>query len=135
MCFPCLLRRAIGSLSGHPAPPLKTQTKARGKLSKAQDPKSIAALAALSRPGKSPTKVKKQSTASKSKRLGRVHPVFGEPVLCLLCGQLVHAGTLLTHKSEVHGESRVTPSPVRSKGSNVWVNVFQGGLPGLGKRR
>lgn len=135
MCLPCLLRRAIGSLSGHSAPPRKAQTKARGKTIKAQDPKSIAALAALNRQGKSPTKVQKKSTASKAKGGGRVNPVFGDPVVCVLCGQLVHAGTLLTHKAEVHGESRVTPSPVRSKGSNVWVNVFQGGLPGLGKRR
>lgn len=136
LCFPCLLRSAIGSLSGHPAPLLKSQTETVGKTTKAKDPNSIAALPALSRPRQSPVKVKKQPQKPKTKE-GR-HDSTPRQIgglVCILCGERVPKNGLLKHKADAHGELQVTPSPVRSKGSDVWVNVFQGGLPGLGKRR
>ena len=52
----------------------------------------------------------------------------------MLCGESVPKGKILEHKEKMHGEAKILPSPVRKKSGNIWVSIFQGGLPGLGKR-
>lgn len=138
LCFPCLLRGAMQNMLGCPPPmpaPKSKPKNTREKL-KSQDPKSIAALAALSRPGKSPVRGKKQPQGLKTKQ-GRHDstPQQKGGLVCFLCGERVPKNGLLKHKEDAHGEMQVTPSPVRSKGADAWVSIFQGGLPGLGKRR
>lgn len=56
------------------------------------------------------------------------------PVKCILCGQSIKSGQMLAHKQSVHGEKPYSSSTVGRSPSNQWVRVFQGGLPGLGKR-
>ena len=57
-------------------------------------------------------------------------------LVCVLCGNRVAPGELLTHKVTVHGEKRFSqPDAINTSGKHLWVSVFQGGLPGLGKRR
>ena len=146
LCFPCLLRGAKVKMSGHPLPAAvpvgrvkpnfsQGSSKQQDTRAKQQDQRVIAALAALSRPGKSPVKLKKQTQAAKANRRGEDStPRQRGGLKCILCGVRVPKGDLLKHKADVHGEMQVTPSPVRSKGTNAWVSVYQGGLPGLGKR-
>lgn len=55
-------------------------------------------------------------------------------LVCVLCGEPVAQGTLLQHKEQRHGETRVTSSPVHPTKASQWVSIVQGGLPGLGKR-
>ena len=55
---------------------------------------------------------------------------------CPLCGERLSRGKMLEHKAQAHGERSIPPAasaPRRRK--HVWVQVVQGGLPGLGKRR
>lgn len=54
-------------------------------------------------------------------------------VVCILCGKRVPRGKLLEHKQNVHGETMYTHSPARYRTSSLWVQIVQGGLPGLGK--
>ncbi len=53
--------------------------------------------------------------------------------VCVLCGAQVPAGQMLAHKEEAHGEARVVTSPLQPHRSG-WVSIWQGGLPGLGRR-
>ena len=55
------------------------------------------------------------------------------PVACPLCGLNIAPGEMLKHKSKVHGELEVVPSPAKPINTNQWVSVYQGGLPSLGK--
>jgi hypothetical protein len=59
-----------------------------------------------------------------------------KPLSCPLCGERVSRGKMLEHKELIHGE-RSTPrgESVPGRRKQVWVQVLQGGLPGLGKRR
>lgn len=56
------------------------------------------------------------------------------PVKCILCGQSIEAGKMLVHKQNVHGEKPYSSSTVGRSPSSQWVQIYQGGLPGLGKR-
>jgi len=58
-------------------------------------------------------------------------------ITCVLCGKMVKSGTLLEHKRNVHGENESPPRlGLWGLGtSSGWVTIWQGGLPGLGKRR
>lgn len=58
----------------------------------------------------------------------------GGGVVCILCGKRVPKGKLLEHKQDVHGEAMYVCSPARYRPSSPWVQIVQGGLPGLGKR-
>lgn len=55
-------------------------------------------------------------------------------VKCVLCGKSIESGKMLAHKQQVHGEKPYSSSTVGRSPSSQWVRVFQGGLPGLGKR-
>jgi hypothetical protein len=54
---------------------------------------------------------------------------------CILCGQSVESGKMLAHKHDVHGEKIYSCSTVGRSPKSQWVRIFQGGLPGLGKRK
>lgn len=59
-------------------------------------------------------------------------------VTCPSCGEMLHETRLVEHLAHTHGFSKPTlqllvESEKQSKSS--WVNVLQGGLPSLGKRR
>lgn len=59
-----------------------------------------------------------------------------QPIQCLLCGEAIPPGTLLSHKQAVHGESLFSePDRKARRSKSIWTPVFSGGLPGLGKRR
>ena len=138
LCFPCLVRGAIVSMSGNPAPIRKIKTKALRETPRQQDLVATAALAALSHAGKALAKGKNTTQSSKAKA-GQFKKsgasLKEKSMVCVLCGQGVAAGSILKHKAEAHGEAQVVPSPARNKRTNTWVSVYQGGLPGLGKRR
>ena len=55
-------------------------------------------------------------------------------LLCPLCGLTVQYGKMLEHKKTEHGEAVVKRKPVTENPKAVWVKVYQGGLPSLGKR-
>ena len=70
-------------------------------------------------------------SAYQTRRLGR----GSSGLNCVLCGARVAFGEMLAHKEKVHGEARVSRSQTGlNAGRSVWVSIFQGGLPGLGKR-
>jgi hypothetical protein len=53
---------------------------------------------------------------------------------CPLCGAIVGRGGMLAHKRNAHGESMFQPSPCQPpSGGRMWVALYQGGAPGLGK--
>ena len=76
----------------------------------------------------------RESIRPKPKLLAKGSRRASPKLTCALCGQTVSKGQMLEHKHEVHGERKVVPSPVQQHSPNRWVRVFQGGLPGLGKR-
>ena len=55
--------------------------------------------------------------------------------VCILCGEFIPKGALLTHKELKHNEVKITPSPTVYVKSSVWVSVVGGGLPSLGKKK
>lgn len=57
----------------------------------------------------------------------------GRTNVCPLCGTSVPYGEMLAHKAKMHGEKMYTASPPGKHSSSQWVQVVQGGLPGLGK--
>lgn len=61
-------------------------------------------------------------------------PEDRKPLNCPICGIQLAKGTVLDHKASVHGEQKVTPSPVQPHNEDAWVSVVQGGLPSLGRR-
>jgi hypothetical protein len=76
--------------------------------------------------------------AARLKKTGRSIQVVKpyKPLSCPLCGERISRGKMLEHKELIHGErsaSREEGVPGRRK--QVWVQIVQGGLPGLGKRR
>lgn len=84
-------------------------------------------------------KGKNKSSASvqkpkKSYRNDKISCLSKNNLICVLCGEIVPRGQILEHKEKMHGEAKILPSPARKKSGNIWVSVFQGGLPGLGKR-
>lgn len=54
---------------------------------------------------------------------------------CVLCGEFIPKGMLLSHKELIHNEKKITASPAVDKNSSTWVSVVGGGLPSLGKKR
>lgn len=142
LCVPCLIARAL------------TEMKKPGGMEEVATSKQR--LVALNRPV--------QDLGSGSKKSGSVVSRRGKPtkkalkkeklrqrddllrqlktwkkkksiIRCILCGEVIPPGTMLSHKQSVHGESAFT-EPVRARRpKSVWTPVFSGGLPGLGKRR
>ena len=56
-------------------------------------------------------------------------------ITCILCGDILPAGTLLNHRVLKHNEQKYAPSPVRPVNPNIWTPIVGGGLPSLGKRK
>lgn len=82
-------------------------------------------------------KKKKQDSnrkISNPKGIVKVKRFENTPVKCILCGQSIEAGKMLVHKQNVHGEKPYSSSTVGRSPSSQWVQIYQGGLPGLGKR-
>jgi hypothetical protein len=71
----------------------------------------------------------------KIQRIVKTYQVKSDGIACVLCGALIQKGKMLEHKAKVHGEREITPSVTPTRQRNVWVQILQGGLPGLGKRR
>lgn len=61
-------------------------------------------------------------------------PARRKGLLCPLCGLTVQYGKMLEHKKTEHNEAVVKRKPVNEQPKSVWVKVYQGGLPSLGKR-
>ena len=78
-----------------------------------------------------PTSATLQCFQSESGKIGKK----SKGVACILCGIRIPSGGLLAHKQKVHGEEIISSRGSTVGGSNLWVSVVQGGLPGLGKRR
>lgn len=57
-------------------------------------------------------------------------------VKCILCGELIEPrrGAMAEHKNKAHGETLYKSSPIGKAKVNSWVKIYQGGLPGLGKK-
>lgn len=51
---------------------------------------------------------------------------------CFLCGAMVEF--MREHKHKVHGESLILPSPTTRRPKNLWLTIYEGGSPGLGKK-
>lgn len=146
-CLPCTARIAICAMSGIPT--TRISQVARPAVATVEENAAAVATAFSER-------LNREKPASKNKAIKRSNkknslaapltsrvpprPARAIPgsgyIRCILCGQPIKKGELLAHKSEVHGEgeSRSTPQKRRDS-TNTWVSIFQGGLPGLGKRR
>lgn len=72
--------------------------------------------------------------AAKGPRIVRPPPPKKHPsTFCILCGATVN--DIRQHKHDVHHERMYFNSaPTRSAKDNVWVTIYEGGAPGLGKR-
>jgi hypothetical protein len=53
--------------------------------------------------------------------------------LCPICGCRIQPGKLLDHKSVMHGEKKYSDTAALPHKENLWVPIFAGGSPGLGK--
>jgi hypothetical protein len=100
---------------------------------------AIASQAAEQRKAEAEAKVRKKVERRIERAQSRVQGTgrsgkASTPASCPLCGVKVQPGEMLEHKHQVHGESRITPSPTLPHNENQWVSVAQGGLPSLGKR-
>lgn len=51
---------------------------------------------------------------------------------CFLCGAMVEF--MREHKHKEHGESLALPSTTSKHSDNLWVTMYEGGSPGLGKK-
>lgn len=77
---------------------------------------------------------KKESAARQAKLFATRPRSNGESTICPLCGKRIESGNMLMHKHDEHGESMYsTSAPGASRRAGLWVAMFQGGAPGLGK--
>lgn len=74
-------------------------------------------------------KGRKRQLLKEGERLKKKHQTSPKPLICVLCGEQVQKGLLLEHKEKLHGENRITRSPVTQRKSNTWVKIFSGGSP------
>ncbi|MGZ8982338.1 MAG: hypothetical protein ACXW11_00110 [Methylotenera sp.] len=71
--------------------------------------------------------------AAKGSRIVRPPPQKKLPsTLCPLCGAKV--SDIRQHKHDVHNKIMYATPPVRVIKESVWVPIYEGGAPGLGKR-
>jgi hypothetical protein len=84
---------------------------------------------------------KKSKTGKKARLLEKgamllaKHKREPPPLICILCGEVLPKGGMLSHQAEIHGHRKVVPSPPKSPVKPQWVSIVGGGLPSLGKRR
>lgn len=76
----------------------------------------------------------KESAARQARILSNKPRGNGRSTICPLCGKSIPSGNILMHKHDEHGESMYSASTTgASRRTGLWVAMFQGGAPGLGK--
>jgi hypothetical protein len=79
-------------------------------------------------------KRRKQKTIAGVKKSGP-RKRKAKALYCVLCGLNIPPGELLRHKEFAHGEEIVPRVTQTAEPKIQWINIVQGGLPGLGKRK
>ena len=81
-----------------------------------------------------PSKKERRNLKAKGDLLKAQKRSLKKGTVCILCGEFIPKGYLLTHKELKHNEIKIMASPTANKKSSLWVSVVSGGLPSLGKR-
>jgi hypothetical protein len=122
----------------------QASTNSKAKLTQHQKKKSANSTVLLPQGKTTPLErknVEARPVTDKSAALsGQDKSRFGAPRkeqsgnICILCGVFVPKGSMLEHKEKLHGENRYSQTAGNRSRRSIWVSIFQGGLPSLGKR-
>ena len=82
-----------------------------------------------------PSKQQRRNWKAKGDLIKEQRRNLKKGTVCILCGEFIPKGLLLTHKQLKHNEAKITASPAVNKKSPAWVSVVGGGLPSLGKKQ